>query len=408
MSNSDAKQVTPERISLTPASAAGGKARSCSPAGALPHGRNGEIDLLRFVYAFIIVLHHTRYLLGDEHCLFLGGSFSVEFFFLVSGILMAASAEHAGERYGRAGEKIPLGSETADFLKRKLRGFLPEFLPAWLIGFTFVCIVRGKTPHGVLRQFLNDFFEVTLLRMSGLFRGGIDGVIWYVSAMLLVMAVLYPLLRRFPSMETHIIAPLTALFLLGYMMQTSGHPRNPAQWESVVFKGILRATAELSLGIVCFRFVKKLRRRTPRIVSGVFVFAVHALLIRYMYRSGPTKDDFFYLFFLAAALALTFAGMGLTGTLLSAASDKISLSGRIPAFFAKFSSSLFFSHLYYAQNLGRILPEAMDAREKVFVYLVCSFATAGVVYCIAGTIRKHRDGIRNGLKKLAFRPEKEA
>ncbi len=47
--------------------------------------RNGKIDFLRLLFAFIIVLHHTRYLLGDDHCLFLGGSLSVEFFFFVSG-----------------------------------------------------------------------------------------------------------------------------------------------------------------------------------------------------------------------------------------------------------------------------------------------------------------------------------
>ncbi len=41
--------------------------------------RNGKIDFLRLLFAFIIVLHHTRYLLGDDHCLFLGGSLSVEF-----------------------------------------------------------------------------------------------------------------------------------------------------------------------------------------------------------------------------------------------------------------------------------------------------------------------------------------
>lgn len=34
--------------------------------------RNGVIDLLRFVFSMIIVLHHTRYLLGDDNCLFLG------------------------------------------------------------------------------------------------------------------------------------------------------------------------------------------------------------------------------------------------------------------------------------------------------------------------------------------------
>lgn len=55
--------------------------------------RNGKIELLRFLFAVIIVLHHSRQLLGDENCLFLGGSLGVEFFFIVSGYLMMSSIE---------------------------------------------------------------------------------------------------------------------------------------------------------------------------------------------------------------------------------------------------------------------------------------------------------------------------
>ena len=56
-----------------------------------PKKRNGKIDLLRFLFAVIVLIYHSRYVVGDEKSLFLGGSFAVEFFFLVSGYLMMAN-----------------------------------------------------------------------------------------------------------------------------------------------------------------------------------------------------------------------------------------------------------------------------------------------------------------------------
>ena len=76
--------------------------------------RNGRIDLLRFVFALVIMLHHSRYVLGDDHAVFIGGSLAVEFFFLVSGYLMAVSAERANQR----GPMTRPGAETWSFLLR--------------------------------------------------------------------------------------------------------------------------------------------------------------------------------------------------------------------------------------------------------------------------------------------------
>lgn len=169
--------------------------------------RNGKIDFLRLLFAFIIVLHHTRYLLGDDHCIFLGGSLSVEFFFFVSGCLMAASADRKMKAAGAAGKtsgKTPasaegLGTETAHFLKKKLSAVFADFLTAWIIGFFFVAAAEKLSLRGMAGLFVRDFFELGFLKMSGLYIGGLDGVVWYVSAMLLSMAVLYPLLRKLIS-----------------------------------------------------------------------------------------------------------------------------------------------------------------------------------------------------------------
>ena len=198
--------------------------------------RNAGIDFLRFVFAYITMLHHSRYVLGDENCVFLGGSLAVEFFFLVSGYLMMGSIEKRklidataagtagnlnadGSKAAKAGG-TSIGTETAQFLWRKVRSLLPEYLIAWGIGFAFVVVAEQMHAGGIWRAFRSYFFELTLLKMTGLFDGGINGVMWYVSSMLLCMAILYPLFRKYPDYMKKIGAPLIAVLLMGFLMRT--------------------------------------------------------------------------------------------------------------------------------------------------------------------------------------------
>lgn len=81
---------------------------------------------MRFVFAVMIVLHHSRYVVGDENCHFLGGSFAVEFFFLLSSHLMMGSVSRMTAPVDHS-----LGRENVGFLYKKVRGMWPEALIAW-------------------------------------------------------------------------------------------------------------------------------------------------------------------------------------------------------------------------------------------------------------------------------------
>ncbi len=386
--------------------------------------RNARIDALRFLFSLIIVLHHTRYLLGYEHAIFAGGSLAVEFFFFVSGYLMMASAVRAGKKASLPADcgtgtapgketalstetalgtetapgtetalskETALGTETAQFLRRKIAGILPEFVTAWFVGFFFISAVRHYGPRAMAGLFVRDFFELTLVKMSGLFVGGFDGVIWYVSAMFLVMAVLYPLIRRFPDFFPKIGAPLMALFLLGYLCQSQGSPRDPAVWLGLCFKGIIRTAADLCIGIVCWQIAEKIRRTdwtmAGRILLTLLEPACYLAAIWYMYTRLPSKQDYFFLMLFAAAVTLSFADVP------GAARAGGGRTGRVTSWLARYSTALYFSHLYYATNLNRILPADLGSAQRVAVYLACAMGTAlGVMY-FAAFLRAHKRGM---------------
>lgn len=402
---------------------------------------NVTIDFLRFLFSVIVVLHHSRYVLGDDNCYFLGGSLAVEFFFFVSGYLLLAGADKAGRKNsagyllpggvdmagrkngagyllpggadkagrkngagttGIGGETNGIGAETLHFILHKIRSFLPEFLIAWWIGFVLIGVVRQYGVLDYLKAFGNDFWELTLVKMSGLFTHGIDGAMWYLSAMLLGMAILYPLLRTKRDLMTHLVCPLIALFLYGYLCQAEGHPRDPIVWLGLCYKGLVRAVAGLCTGVVICMAVRSLKRFSPSgltktgnaLAIGVQLLCL-ILAIRYMAEQEPSEYDYFYMFLLMLLVLLSFAGFGLESVLGN--SQRLHL---LSAFLGKYSLSLYLGHLYFAQHVNELLPEELySGKIRMTVYLAAAFANGLLVMGLSALYRRYsRGGKPSGTK----------
>ena len=394
---------------------------------------NVTIDFLRFLFSVIVVLHHSRYVLGDDNCYFLGGSLAVEFFFFVSGYLLLVGADKAGRKNGAGyllpggadmagrteaagletkgvgvgttgigrkttgidGEATGIGSETLHFILHKIRSFLPEFLIAWWIGFVLIGVVRQYGVLDYLKAFGNDFWELTLVKMSGLFTHGIDGAMWYLSAMLLGMAILYPLLRTKRDLMTHLVCPLLALFLYGYLCQAEGHPRDPIVWLGLCYKGLVRAIAGLCTGVVICMAVRRLKRFSPlgltktgnALAIGVQLLCL-LLTIRYMAEQEPSEYDYFYMFLLMLLVLISFSGFGLESVLGN--SQRLHL---LSAFLGKYSLSLYLGHLYFAQHVNELLPEELySGKIRMIVYLAAAFANGLLVMGLSALYRRYSRG----------------
>lgn len=355
---------------------------------------NVTIDFLRFLFSVIVVLHHSRYVLGDDNCYFLGGSLAVEFFFFVSGYLLLVGADKAGRKNGAGTNGI--GSETLHFILHKIRSFLPEFLIAWWIGFILIGVVRQYGVLDYLKAFGNDFWELTLVKMSGLFTHGIDGAMWYLSAMLLGMALLYPLLRTKRDLMTHLVCPLLALFLYGYLCQAEGHPRDPIVWLGLCYKGLVRAVAGLCTGVVICIAVRRLKKLAPAgltklgnaLAIGTQLLCL-ILTIRYMAEQEPSEYDYFYMFLLMLLVLISFSGFGLESVLGN--SQRLHL---LSAFLGKYSLSLYLGHLYFAQHVNELLPEELySGKIRMTVYLAAAFANGLLVMGLSALYRRYsREG----------------
>lgn len=214
-----------------------------------------SVDILRLFFSFMVVLWHSRYLNKcSEHQLLLSDH-AVEFFFLLSGYLMARHTEKPLQG--------TLGRDTWAFLKRKIGSFYLVFLIAFVMNVIIRIIINKITISRLSFSFF--LWDLLLLRETGLqgpFNTGTTiGSSWYLMAMILAMAILYPLLRKKTDFFLHVIAPLASILIYGWFSETHGNLYYTLQFENGISLGTLRAIADISMGCFCYTLCSKLKDR---------------------------------------------------------------------------------------------------------------------------------------------------
>ena len=97
--------------------------------------RNGTIELWRFIFSLLIVMFHSNYIpsyFSGDYNWIKSQSIGVEFFFIVSGFLMAKSAQKYQDN---------VGTDTGKFILKKYLGILPVYLFAHIISSVVTIII---------------------------------------------------------------------------------------------------------------------------------------------------------------------------------------------------------------------------------------------------------------------------
>ena len=352
-----------------------------------PHQRNGEIELARFLVALVIVNYHSGSFPGCPQ-LFGYGQIGVEFFFLLSGLLMASSI--------RKKENLPISSfrevnrETAHFLWRKLSSFYPELVISCILGCIFFACVHHADPiimtvGKTIRTFTAN---ICLLETSGFGNYGINGVTWYLASMMLSMAILYPL-YRWVGLNT--IFPAICLVLLSPFFMGGG---DKIEIAFLVGRANIRAFCEIVLGASLFPVVMAVRRfdlrRWMRACLTLVKMGCYAIFLIYAVRSIPPNGggNGLVLIALILIIVLSFSRVGLDADLYQ---------HRCIFWLGRLSLPLFLSHLFYTENLNLDSPD-IDNFSRVanlLFYNVCSLATAVLVMYLAQFVRRFFKEHRN-------------
>lgn len=359
--------------------------------------RNGAIDFWKFVFSLVIVSFHTFFVTNNSingMQPFIRGNTSVQFFFLVSGFLMAQSS------YKATGfsDKDDLAKNTFIFMRRKINGLYPEFAIAWALAFIVMHLAdRAYSPTVIVKDFLNGIWELCLLRMSGMAGYRVNTVTWYISAMILAMLILYPLLIKYKDTFFFIIAPCLSIFLLGYMYQSFGSLGRGTVWEGFYYRGIMLALADLSLGCILWKICRAIKRyqysKLARILLSAIELCGYLFCLIWMFEKHSDNMHFVLLLIFAVCVPITFSHEGIAAPLFD---------NRLCYFLGKASFSLYIGHIFWIKSLDAFFP-SYSFKQQLCILAVLLIITVAAIMGISNLIRKYTPSAVSCFKKLMLK-----
>lgn len=327
---------------------------------------NYEIDFLKLFFMFMIVGLHSENILGHR-VICLSGTLAVEFFFLVSGYLMAKSADKRIQLREKIGKKLNIGKETIRYILHKYSLIFPQLLIC-----VFICVIIRFYfgDKDLINNAVNSIWELLCGQMYGFNAYYSTGVEWYLSVMFASMWILFPLYTKNRDVFSYILAPLFTLFILGWISLTYGNLGDaPGIWSGFYFKGMLRGFAEISAGVICYAVANKMSKLNWTKAGHLMLTAIEMLCyisaIMYMlFHVSSTQDTIVFLI-LMAAVSITFSQQSYIVKLFT--NPKLS-------YCASFSSVLFFCHFTWSVIMSNHMINSSFG-YRFLVYILLSIAT---------------------------------
>ena len=195
-----------------------------------------SIEAFRFIFMLIICIWHYQSTEALAH-----GYMAVEFFFMLSGVLMFFSAN----------KEEALG--TFEYTMKKVKRFAPDCL---------LLIVYVNLRHMILPALLGRkeldvswllqaLPESLFLQNIGIYTGGVNFPMWYVSVLLFGGAFVYALLRFDKRLTVSIILPMIVLVGYTYICCMDKMGRiGSFDLHGCIYTPMLRGVCGISLGVV--------------------------------------------------------------------------------------------------------------------------------------------------------------
>ncbi|KEJ92156.1 acyltransferase family protein [Synergistes jonesii] len=328
-----------------------------------------SIEFWRLVFCLAVVLYHSCYLTPTRSLtsVFQGGYIGVDFFFIVSGLLMAKNVS-----------KYTSGSvfyDTCSFIRRKILRIYPCLLFAFMVSFIVRMTICDCAPAQIASCAVRSLPELMLLRMSGIGGYWVNTPTWYISAMVISMLVLFPMLLRVKDKSHYSVFMLLAVLSYGWLFFTMGSLENPYKWQGTFYSGLVRAFGGISLGVFCFTLSIKLRKSNfDATALSALELLCYLTVLLHSFMKGRSFADFLLIALLAVAVSLSFSG----GSSASSFFDK---HERFFLPCGELSFALYLNHRVFTiifpvvgWNVGYyiLLP----------IYILCSFCAAAVAMLI--------------------------
>ena len=160
--------------------------------------RNGNIEILRFIFCCLIIgLHYCEQFGYFGLLTFRGGYLGVEFFFTITGAFLGKSISE--NKYDVSNSELFAFSRKS--IIRKFLSVFPFYAVSTIIAFVIKTISASsvKTSIVSLTALPMDLF---MLLNYGLGGYSFTGILWFLSSMFFALMILYPIALKYYSIYT--------------------------------------------------------------------------------------------------------------------------------------------------------------------------------------------------------------
>lgn len=333
---------------------------------------NYFIDFIKFIFSIIIVLYHTwMFSEGYGHGLFNYGYLAVGFYFIVTGYLMSQSLS----KEKKVNEKI--GIKTLKFLYKKIASIFPYILFSFIVG--TLIIYKNET---FSFEFLTKNYIVAELLQFGIlgFRFAINSPTWYISAMLVSLAILYPLALKYKDNYNTLIAPLLLILVLGICYSFDIAIDSPLENDFIFLNGLYKGFIFTLLGNISYtitNWLKKINfKRTGKVLLTIIEFVLLICLICTMHFNF--MGTIMFALMLLILVIIAFSGKSYSNKLFSLPFYKT---------LGKFGFIMYLNNLYFRTAINHSTL-SFRYRNFIILYVGLTVALSLLAYYLVPTLHK--------------------
>ena len=328
--------------------------------------RSGNVELLRFLFIWAIILCHFNM----KEIFLPGGWLGVEFFFIVTGYYLGKKV--ANKKFTDDWKTIVC--EVYKDLWKRIKKIYPYLIISSIIGIIFLAFSNDWTTEYLLSYLKYAFGDFIFTQQLGGPAASVCGINWYLSAMLFSVLIIYPFLRRNYDLFSLYIAPIVFLLVLCFLEKTNGTLNAVSfYYAGFINSGVLRGIGMMSLGVF-LNAINDIKIKISTWIATIIEVVCYTVVFVYMriWKGDNALFEFDIILFLAIGCFISLGGYSVFSNLLN---------GKFFSWLGKMSMVLFMSHFNYSQIYMHNFCYKVGLTYSEFEIKIC-----GLVLCVVSAI----------------------
>lgn len=349
---------------------------------------NNSVTFWKVVFTFAVVIFHysTTYpTFNETYHVNIGWRIAVEFFFIVSGFLLAHKCRKSE-------------MNAAEYTLHRYFRLFPEYFFSLFVSVISFLIISKYNTEEVLVYLLNTTDELLMLHATAMSYVNINGALWYISAMVICGYFIYYLYRKYRDLFTHLIAPLSVLVIYSYLAFKLGSITGTINSFTAIgiSFALLRGFAGMNLGVLAYETflhlpeikLTKFGEKTATLIE----FLGYGIILLYTSKFGSTKMDFIFLVFFTVCTIISF----------SRKKKNIIFNNSIVDGLGKITYSIYLIHIPVLRNIQRIVGKDVYNTKLFILYLIFVIIFAIILHLLSNAAVKYFSSHKNSIKLRFF------